>query len=119
MPTIFTNIVYVILKFSSLTFSGWTLFKIFAYPNKSWFCGAILLYAIVYYYIAKNPEKRLKWAVLLTIVVYFLWYITRLDFSEIVIESIPKKWLVQSPLLFLVHDRWTKYQDESKDRKMP
>ena len=101
VPTIFTNIVYVILKFSSLTFSGWTLFKIFVYPNKSWFCGAILLYAIFYYYIAKNPEKRLKWVVLLTIVVYFLWYITRLDFSEIVIESIPKSGLCRVLYYFL------------------
>lgn len=85
-PTLITNLIYIIIF--KIKFDLKQLFLIFIFPNKSWFCGAILAYAIVYYFVVKSDNyKKIYYSILCLIIVYFIYYLFFLDKSVFSIES--------------------------------
>lgn len=89
MPTLFTNTIYLILFEQVQSLSVGNFFEIFIYPNKSWFCGAILVYAVIYYFVVRiNNQKKRYLAESLFIVIYIIWYLFILDKSVFNIESL-------------------------------
>ena len=89
IPTIFTNIVYILLLMQPGQYGICQFIRIFIYPNKSWFCGAILLYAIGYFVIAKRKTlKSLGCAVAILVAVYLGGYLFLLDKSEYNLEGL-------------------------------
>lgn len=91
VPTAFANLVFVFLNYKTYeTLQLKDLFSIFIFPNKFWFCGSILLYAVLYYFTAQHPKKRLPWMASGAVIVYVSWYALILDRSTIVVESITK-----------------------------
>jgi hypothetical protein len=84
IPTLITNIAYVLLFFStSINF-----FQVFIYPNNAWFCGSLLLYAIFYYFLAKCSDRQVSFFLFIGVIVYFAWYFTKIDFSMFSVETI-------------------------------
>ena len=89
VPTLFTNTIYLMLFERGHLLSLGNLFRIFVFPNKSWFCGAILVYAAIYYYVVKiNDNNKRHLAESLFLVLYIIWYIFALDKSSYNIESL-------------------------------
>lgn len=87
-PTILTNLIYIFLfeVYKQITFLD--AVKIFIYPNRSWFCGAILLYAIGYYFLTKSSNKTIFSIALVCIFTYITYYVFVMDLSSWHIESI-------------------------------
>lgn len=87
LPTVFTNIIFILLYYNN-EFTFLEMFKIFIYPNKSWFCGAILLYSVIYYYFVKNDSyNRNKIFLWILVSIYVIWYIFFIDKTSFCIES--------------------------------
>lgn len=85
IPTVFTNIAYIFLF--SVDIDIIELFKIFIYPNKSWFCGAILVYAIAYYFAAKKYDRSILFFIAILAVTYGTWYLFVLNRSRFSLEG--------------------------------
>lgn len=121
VPTVFTNLVFAFFHYKTLQLKD--LFSIFVFPNKSWFCGAILLYAVLYYFTALQPQKRLPWVACGAVIVYVLWYVLILDRSAIVVESMTKGGACRAAHYFLcmLMGLWLrlKHDREREKRKNP
>lgn len=89
-PTLITNVIYLWINYRSIEIDVLELFKIFVYPNKSWFCGAILFYGILYYFTAKCGKRVLYTSFAVVCVVYAAWYLTEIDYSIFCVESLAK-----------------------------
>ena len=78
------------------------LFQIFVYPNKSWFCGAILLYAIFYFFAARTDKKSTAVvAIGIATIIYIIWYVTRIDFSYFGLENMGSGGLCRVSFYFI------------------
>lgn len=87
-PTVLTNFLYVIIYVGIMQMTLVKGIEIFLYPNKSWFCGAILLYALLYYWIVKkNSNKIFIWTFIVLGIVYIVDYIFFIDKSMFSIET--------------------------------
>lgn len=87
LPTLLTNIVYILLFGVYIDITATKIFEIFIYPNKAWFCGAILVYAIVYYFLTKSKNSGLAIVSVALLSIYFVWYIFVMDLSAWHVES--------------------------------
>lgn len=88
IPSVITNIAYLILFVAASDLNLTLLLKVFIYPNKSWFCGAILLYAAIYYFVIKYKNRHsIAFAVAVSTAVYFFWYFCKLDRSYFSLEG--------------------------------
>ena len=87
IPTLITNILFLILLYKG-GIDFLSIFKIFVYPNKSWFCGAIILYSILYYFMVKKDNKYINiFTIGALILTYIAYYCLFLDKSIHSIES--------------------------------
>ena len=84
-----TNIAYLFLFVAASDLNLILLLKTFIYPNKSWFCGAILLYAAMYYFVVKYQNRHsILLAAAVSAVLYFFWYFWKLDRSRFSLEGV-------------------------------
>lgn len=90
IPTIITNVVYIILFGIDNAKPIADLFRIFVFPNKSWFCGVLLLFSVFYYYIARGNKKAIIGSMITCAIVYFVWYVAVLDYSVYSVESLTR-----------------------------
>lgn len=89
IPTIFTNIIYVFLLMNPKRYDLYQLFRVFIYPNKSWFCGAVLLYAIGYFVVVRKKNlNSLRVAAIMLSLFYMVGYLFFLDKSEYNLEGL-------------------------------
>lgn len=87
IPTVITNLFFVVF-FLKFNISLKKIFYVFVYPNKSWFCGAVLLYAIGYYYLVKcNNRYKYRYTFSGLLILYIIYYIFILDKTKFSIES--------------------------------
>lgn len=87
-PTLITNCFYLIIFEQLSEFSLIKFVQIFIYPNKSWFCGAILLYGAIYYFMVKSKKEKYTWiALIILVIVDVTYYILKIDKTFFSIES--------------------------------
>ena len=89
IPSVITNIAYLFLFVAASDLDLILLVKTFIYPNKSWFCGAILLYAAIYYFVVRYQDRHsILLAAAVSAVLYFSWYFRKLDRSWFSLERV-------------------------------
>lgn len=84
-PTLITNTIFLIFLFGRNA-NFLELIKIYIYPNKSWFCGAILLYALFYYFLAHKKDVQLYCFIIICTCLYFFWYLNFVDLNSFNVE---------------------------------